>query len=59
MSDELEAWNIAKDGNQLIAGFQFAPVKGVKLTLNYQGFEFDNSAMVNKSLVFISVEFKL
>ncbi len=59
LSGESEAWNITKDGNQSIVGLQFAPVKGVKFAINYQGFSFDNDALDNKSLVFMNVEFKL
>jgi len=53
------AWNNSKDGNQLIAGIQYAPVKGLKFALNYQGFSFDNSTLDNESLVFLNAEFKL
>lgn len=55
----LTAWNIAKDGSQIIAGIQYAPVKGLKFSLNYQDFSFDNSALDAKSLVFLNAEFKL
>ncbi len=30
-------WNFLKDGQLIIAGFEFNPVKGVKLAPNYQG----------------------
>jgi len=52
-------WNISKNGNQIIAGVQLAPVKGLKFSLNYQGFTSDNSALNTKSLVFLNAEFKL
>jgi hypothetical protein len=55
---ETSAWN-AKDGSQIITGLQFAPVKGVKFALNYQGFSFNNSTASNQSKVFINAEFKL
>ncbi len=55
----LTAWNIAKDGSQIIAGIQYAPVKGLKFSLNYQDFSFDNSTLDTKSLVFLNAEFKL
>ncbi len=32
-------WNIAKDGQFFLAGLEFAPVKGVKLSPNYQGWK--------------------
>ena len=59
LSGESEVWNSAKDGNQTVAGVQFAPVKGVKFALNYQGFSFDSANLDNESLLYINVEFKL
>jgi len=56
---ESEAWNLSKDGNQIIGGVQYLPVKGVSFSLNYQGFSFDNDLLNNKSLVFLNAEFKL
>jgi predicted porin len=55
----LNNWNIANDGSQVIAGIQYAPVKGLKFSLNYQDFSFDNTVLDNKSLVFLNAEFKL
>lgn len=31
------AWNISKDGQLLVLGMEYAPLKGVKLTPNFQG----------------------
>ncbi|MBE0423169.1 MAG: hypothetical protein IBX66_04445, partial [Lutibacter sp.] len=56
---ETTAWNFDKNGSQIIAGIQYAPVKGLKFSLNYQDFSFDNSTLDNKSLVFLNAEFKL
>ena len=56
---EFEAWNYSKDGNQIIAGIQYIPVKGLKFALNYQGYSYDDSSATNKSLVFLNAEFKL
>ncbi|MDP3358786.1 MAG: hypothetical protein Q8S41_05500 [Lutibacter sp.] len=50
---------ISNDGNQIITGIQYAPVKGLKFSLNYQNFSFDNSTLDAKSLVFLNAEFKL
>jgi hypothetical protein len=55
----LTDWNIANDGSQVITGIQYAPVKGLKLSLNYQGFSFDDATLDTKSLVFLNAEFKL
>jgi len=59
LSGETIAWNDENDGSQVIAGIQYAPVKGLKFSLNYQGFSFDNAALDAKSLVFLNAEFKL
>jgi hypothetical protein len=59
LSGESEAWNMSKDGNQIIAGIQYLPVKGLSLSLNYQGYSFDNASLDNKSLLFLNAEFKL
>ncbi|MDP2069601.1 MAG: hypothetical protein Q8K04_11645 [Lutibacter sp.] len=59
LSGEIIAWNDENDGNQIITGIQYAPVKGLKFSLNYQNFSFDNSTIDAKSLVFLNAEFKL
>lgn len=52
-------WNESRDGNQIIAGFQYAPVKGVKFALNYQGFNFQKAGKNTESIVFLNAEFKI
>ncbi len=32
-----DPWNYVKDGQIIIAGFEFSPIKGIKLAPNYQG----------------------
>jgi len=59
LTGENTPWNFAKDGSQMITGIQYAPVKGLKFALNYQGFNFDDSTKDHKSLVFLNAEFKL
>jgi hypothetical protein len=59
LSGETIVWNDENDGNQIITGIQYAPVKGLKFSLNYQNFSFDNSTINAKSLVFLNAEFKL
>ena len=56
---DVNPWNYSKNGNQIITGLQYAPVKGVKFALNYQGFNFNNAALTNHSLLFLNAEFKL
>lgn len=59
LTGDTTAWNYAKDGSQIITGIQYAPVKGLKFALNYQGFSFDNSALNSQTKVFLNAEFKL
>jgi hypothetical protein len=37
LSGAIEPWNIANDGQLIIAGIEFNPVRGLKITPNYQG----------------------
>ncbi len=37
LSGEPDAWNIMNDGEMIIAGMEFNPVKGIRLSPNYQG----------------------
>ena len=59
LSGEATAWNESRDGNQIVAGFQYAPVKGIKFALNYQGFNFDQVGKETENFVFLNAEFKL
>lgn len=59
LTGETAAWNFDKNGSQIIAGIQYAPIKGLKFSLNYQDFSYDKSTIDNKSLVFLNAEFKL
>ncbi len=52
-------WNTSKDGNQIIAGVQVAPVKGLKFALNYQGYYFNNDAINTNSFIYLNAQFKL
>ncbi len=54
-----EDWNIAKDGQIIIAGLEFAPVKGLKIAPNFQGWQ---PAESGKSFVYgayLNFEIKL
>lgn len=58
-SSDDHPWNFSADGQLLIGGFDFSPVKGVKLALNYRGWIPSDS---DKDLVhgaYLNVEFKL
>ncbi len=53
-----DAWNIAKDGQFFIAGFEFAPVKGLKIAPNYQGRQPTKSEKSLVSSVYLNLEIK-
>ena len=36
LSDETSEWNLSKDGSLIIAGLEFQPVKGLKISPNYR-----------------------
>lgn len=54
-SDDL--WNQRDDGSAIISGLQFAPVKGVKIALNYQGWIPDAPNTVMQSKTYLNFEY--
>lgn len=57
LEGETEKWN-AKNGSAITAGVQYAPIKNVKMALNYQGFNFKQEALNTNSLLYVNLEFK-
>lgn len=57
LSGATETWNNEADGNVLLGGIQYSPVKGVKTALNYRTYIYDNSAFDTKSYIFLNFEF--
>ncbi|MEA3496657.1 MAG: hypothetical protein U9R42_11540 [Bacteroidota bacterium] len=53
-----DSWNIMKDGQYIIAGLEYAPLKGVKISPNYQGFIPDKSGESNISSIYMNLEVK-
>jgi hypothetical protein len=56
---ETEPWNYLQDGQQIIGGFQYAPVKGIKISPNYRGWIPDDSSKSYSNAIFLNVEVKL
>jgi hypothetical protein len=57
LSGDADPWNDEKDGQLIIAGVEFLPVKGLIITPNYQGwFPADGSPMFNS--IYLSLEIK-
>lgn len=58
LKGEDEKWNFSKNGGSVTAGLQYAPVKGVKMALNYQAYNFEDSTKEDKSMIYMNLEFK-
>ena len=56
--DEVNNWNLSKDGNTIISGLQFSPVKEIRLALNYQGFINDDTNARDISAIYFNREYK-
>ena len=57
LSTDTDPWNYAKDGQLIIAGVEFRPVKGLIVTPNYQGWVPANGGGVSHS-AYLSLEIK-
>ena len=57
LSGETDPWNYKKDGSAIIGGFQYSPIKNLNVSLNYQGYIFDNSTIDGSNKVFVNFEF--
>lgn len=51
-----DSWSKKKEGDVIVAGIQYAPVKGVKMALNYRTFLFEDSSLTDKSYVYLNLE---
>lgn len=52
-------WNLNKDGSLIILGYEFSPVKGVKISPNYQGWNPKDDAKKMTSAFYLNLEIKL
>ena len=52
-------WNLNKDGSLIILGYEFSPVKGVKIAPNYQGWNPKDDAKKFASAFYLNLEIKL
>lgn len=55
---ETVPWDLDKDGSAIIGGVQFAPVKGVKMAVNYQGWNYDMPDVDTENQLYLSFEYK-
>ncbi len=58
LAGKTTAWNLSKDGSLIIAGLEYAPVKGVKLSPNFQGWNPADSSKPNSSSLMLNCEIK-
>ena len=53
-----DPWNISKDGQAYIIGFEYAPVKGVKLAPNFRGWNPSDETKSFVSSIYLNCEIK-
>lgn len=53
------SWNYAKDGSEFMLGFEFKPVKGIRISPNYQLWTPKDGTKSKISSVFMSLEIKI
>jgi hypothetical protein len=58
LTGETANWNMAKDGNLIIAGVEFQPVKGVKLSPNYRLWTPSDSSKKPSNSFYLSCDIK-
>jgi len=59
VSGSSEPWNSGKDGKLMILGYEHVVTKGFKLNLNYRNYNYNDTSINNKSMVFINAEIKI
>lgn len=58
ISGNASNWNLAKDGSNLVLGYEFTPVSGVKLSPNYRGWNPADDSRAFVSTLMINCEIK-
>jgi len=59
-NDPSSDWNLrSQTGKALISGVHFSPVKGINLSLNYQGWKPDENSLTAQHHLLLSFEYKL
>jgi hypothetical protein len=59
LAGAVHSWNISKDGNLYMAGFEFSPVQGVKISPNFQGWQPSKTGNPFVSKFFLNLEFRI
>lgn len=58
LSGENEAWNISSDGGLIVAGVEYSPIKGVKLTPNFRNWNPAKDGAASTTFVYLNCELK-
>jgi len=53
-----DPWNLSKNGQYIVAGLEYAPIKGVKLSPNIRNWTSDDQTQSNRVTVFLNCEIK-
>ena len=57
LENESEPWNIHKNGGGPIAGIEYSPVKGVKVSTNYRGWQSDVAGSEFENMFYLNFEY--
>ena len=57
LNSESMKWDIKNNGDLFIGGVQFAPIKNVKIALDYQGWMPDLSTMDDQNTIYLNFEY--
>ncbi len=55
---ESQPWHIGRDGQLLMAGIEFNPIKGIKLTPNFRSWNPDDESKPNSVFIYMNCELK-
>jgi hypothetical protein len=58
LDGQTDPWNYNRDGQLFMVGFDYSPVKGVKIAPTYSGWEPDNSAIPFTSTIALNFEIR-
>jgi hypothetical protein len=58
LDGESEPWQIVKDGQLMLAGVEYSPVKGIKITPNVRFWNPDMTGSENETYLYLSAELK-
>lgn len=51
-------WNEDKDGNAVLVGLEYSPLKGVRTSLNFRTWDFEKSTKNDLSYIYLNLELK-